>query len=164
MHSLKDGGYLTGNFQNLNEIKLNKELVNGVILDFRDNPCGSLISAVRISDMFIKKENRIVAIDASGEENDIMYKATDFTIFDDVPVAVILNEQSASASELVASAIITNHKYSFIVGRKSYGKGSVQQRIPFSDGSSLRITVAEYLPSGYVRINGVGVPPDINVK
>ena len=165
MHAMRDAGYLTGDFTNLEKIKLDTTKVSGVILDLRDNPGGALISAVRVADMFLDEKKIIVSVDALGEESDVSYVSTKFKIFDNIPVAIMINEHSASASELIAAAINAHNNTVVKIGRKTYGKGSVQQTMPMgNDGSVVKITIAEYYSAGNVKINNIGVFPHIKTK
>ena len=148
-------GYIriTEFFQNtFNDVKLalaelKEQGVKGLILDLRGDPGGLLTSAVEISDLFLDKGT---IVSTRGRNTiDKTYEAQKEGTFDDVPMIVLVNENSASASEIVAAAL-QDHKRAQVVGQRSYGKGSVQNVIDLEDGNSvLKLTVATYWrPSG----------------
>ncbi len=118
-----------------------------LILDLRDNGGGYLNAATALADEFLTKERLIVYTKGVHEERKD-YFATDSGMFQDGKLAVIINEYSASASEILAGALQDLDR-AVIVGRRSFGKGLVQQQFPFSDGSAVNLTVARYYtPSG----------------
>ena len=132
----------------------------GYILDLRGNPGGLLFSAVDVASIFVK-DGVIVRVDARGkpEEED---RATG-AAFTDKPLVVLVDDGSASASEIVTGAL-KDYKRATIVGITTYGKGSVQSVIPLDSGGAVKLTIAHYLtPLGKV-INKVGVVPDVVVK
>jgi carboxyl-terminal processing protease len=97
-------------------------------------------------------------------DQNLKFKAKDeATLGPDIPIVVLVNGGSASASEIVAGALKDTHR-AVIMGEKTFGKGSVQSIIPLTDGSALRLTTAKYLTPGGTSINGVGILPDIEVK
>jgi len=120
----------------------------GLIIDLRGNGGGLLNAAVGISDMFLTEDQTIVTI-RSRIADDVVYRSTDQTLFPDIPVAVLVNATSASASEILAGALQDNDR-AMIIGTRSYGKGSVQENRPLSNGEvSLKMTTAHwYVPSG----------------
>lgn len=131
----------------------------GLILDLRNNPGGPLDQAIEVSDIFVD-EGTIVSTVAKGNSEINAKRATSGGLRSDCPLVVLINEGSASASEIVAGAI----KYlgrGIILGTTSFGKGSVQQVERFSDGSALKLTVAQYLAAGVKSIHGIGIIPDI---
>ena len=132
----------------LDAVKLLKNQgVKGLILDLRYNPGGLLTAAIQISDMFVK-EGRIVSTEGRSTPKRV-WDAKSSGTFDDFPMAVLINEFSASASEIL-SACLQDHDRAVIVGQRSYGKGSVQNIIELEDGKSvLKLTTAGYFrPSG----------------
>ena len=146
--------------------KMQQRLVpfKGLILDLRNDPGGLLEQAVRVSDEFLttglivytegRNRNQSMRFYArSGQEGKV---AT-------VPMVVLINEGSASASEIVAGAL-KDQKRALIVGTKSFGKGSVQTIIPLEDGSALRLTTALYFTPSGVTINEKGINPDVVVE
>jgi carboxyl-terminal processing protease len=130
----------------LNELK--EGGVKGLILDLRGDPGGLLSSAVEVSDLFLDK-GVIVSTRGRNFNNERSYEAQKEGTFPEVPMVVLVNEYSASASEIVAAAL-QDHKRAQVVGHRSYGKGSVQNVINLEDGNSvLKLTVATYWrPSG----------------
>lgn len=142
--------------------ELNKsEKVEGLILDLRNNPGGLLDQAVKISDFFLKK-GTIVSTKGRKEEHNINYSAhtngEDIT----VPLVVLVNEGSASASEIVAGAM-QSHERGIIVGTRTFGKGSVQTIIPLPDGAGLKMTTARYFTPDDKSIQALGITPDVEI-
>ncbi|NOZ70459.1 MAG: S41 family peptidase [Chloroflexi bacterium] len=132
--------------------------VKGIILDLRGNPGGRLDASIDIASFFIKQG---VIVSESGHRN-IKHEATGDVIVPDLPLAVLVDGGSASASEIVAGAI-QDHQRGVLVGEQTFGKGSVQTLFTLSDGSMLRVTTARwYTPSGR-QIDGAGLTPDIIV-
>ena len=119
-----------------------------LVFDLRDNAGGLLDQAYEISDEFLPAGDMIVYTDSRHPNNRRQYRATAGGHFETEPVMVLVNENSASASEIVAGAL-QDHDRAFLVGRRSFGKGLVQQQFPMSDGSVLQMTVSRYFtPSG----------------
>ena len=138
-----------------------KKLV-GYIIDLRNNPGGLLNQAIAITDLFLE-EGEIVSTKGRriSETRKFFAKAGDG--IKGKPVIVLINNGSASASEIFAGAL-KDHKRAIILGENSYGKGSVQSIIPLKNGGGIRLTISKYyLPSGK-SISEVGVSPDILVK
>jgi carboxyl-terminal processing protease len=122
--------------------QLKEENVKGLIIDLRDNPGGLLSSAVEISDMFLS-EGKIVSTEG---RNTIpkSYMAQKDSPFEEIPLVVLINQNSASASEIVSAALQDNNRAT-VIGQRSYGKGSVQNILELEDGNSvLKLTVASY--------------------
>lgn len=118
-----------------------------IVLDLRDNPGGVLDAAIAIADEFLKK-NQLIVFQKDRNNKRVDSKATSAGSFEDKKVYILINENSASASEVVAGALQDNDKGT-IVGRRSFGKGLVQQEIKLGDGSAVRLTVARYYtPTG----------------
>lgn len=135
--------------------------VKGVIIDLRNNPGGLLNQAVGLSDLFIDK-GIIVSQKGRIERENKEYKATTFGTVKKIPLVVLVNSGSASASEIVSGAL-QDHKRAVIIGEKTFGKGSVQIILPINKEEALRLTIARYyLPSGRT-IQAVGITPDIIV-
>lgn len=135
--------------------------VKGVILDLRNNPGGYLDAAVDVSSLWVP-EGKLV-VDEKGTQGGKQYVATGGTTLEGVPTVVLINDGSASASEITAGALHDN-KVATIIGEKSYGKGVVQQLIKFRDGSQLKVTIASwYRPNGQ-NINHKGITPDQKVE
>lgn len=142
------------------ELKKYKKL-EGVVLDLRNNPGGLLNQAVELSDLFIEN-GIIVSQKGRAEEENVIYKANKGAAFEKTPIVVLVNNGSASASEIVAGAIQDNRR-GVVVGESTFGKGSVQVILPTEKNEAIRLTIARYyLPSGRT-IQAVGVQPDIEV-
>jgi carboxyl-terminal processing protease len=128
--------------------KLKREGMRELILDLRDNPGGYLDRATDIADEFLPDDYLIVYTDGRGTRFDSKIKATNRGQFEKGKVVVLINEGSASASEIVAGALQDNDR-AWLVGRRSFGKGLVQMPIDLQDGSELRLTISRYYtPSG----------------
>ncbi|WP_213973828.1 S41 family peptidase [Tepidanaerobacter acetatoxydans] len=139
---------------------LQKQGIKGLILDLRNNPGGSLYESVRIADEILGKGIIVYTEDRNKNKLEEYYSDNNRI---SLPLVVLINENSASASEIVAGAI-QDHKAGVLVGTKTFGKGSVQEIEPFQDGTGMKLTIARYyLPSGR-SIDGIGVEPDIKVE
>jgi carboxyl-terminal processing protease len=133
----------------------------GVILDLRNNPGGLLDQAVDLTDLFVD-EGVIVSQKGRNKSDDVSYSATKKATVCRLPLVVMVNEGSASASEIVSGAI-QDLKRGVIVGSTTFGKGSVQVVMPITDVEAIKLTIARYyLPSGRT-IQAVGVVPDVEV-
>ncbi len=131
----------------------------GIVLDLRGNPGGLLNQAVGLSNLFIK-EGVLVSQKGKNKEENLEYKANGRAPYTNLPVAVLVNGGSASASEIVAGAL-QDHKRAIIIGEKTFGKGSVQMLLPVNKDEAIKITTARYyLPSGRT-IQAKGITPDI---
>jgi carboxyl-terminal processing protease len=153
-------------FKELEKTNKGKEL-KGLILDLRNDPGGLLEQAVEVSDKFLN-DGVIVSIEGRGEkkkpeDNKIKFFAQKKNGDYLHPLVVLINEGSASASEIVAGAL-QDYKRAIIVGTKSFGKGSVQTIFPLGDGSAVRLTTAKYYTPKGRSIQGDGVAPDITVE
>ncbi len=133
----------------------------GIILDLRNNPGGYLDTAVEISSEWI--EDGVIVSESFSEENVLNYFARGRARLKDYNTVVLVNEGSASASEIVAGAL-QDYKVATIVGEKTYGKGSVQILEDFEDGSSVKITVAKWLTPSGICIDDEGITPDIEIE
>ncbi|MBU2647834.1 PDZ domain-containing protein [bacterium] len=133
----------------------------GLILDLRNNPGGLLDQAIKVSDRFLN-DGVIVSTAGLTPGSIKSYKAHWFRSIVDMPIIVIVNNGSASASEIVAAALKKNNR-AVVTGIQTFGKGSVQQVIPFKEGSALRLTTSKYLTPGNISIQSVGVTPHIAV-
>lgn len=142
--------------------KLKAEGAHSLILDLRNNGGGYVDAAVDVVKQFLNKDNGLVVYTIDRGNRRREYRA-DISGGIDIPTLVMVNEFSASASEITAGAL-RDHGLAKLLGVKSFGKGSVQQLYPFSDGSALKLTIAKfYTPSGYV-INKQGLEPDVKVE
>ena len=133
----------------------------GLIIDLRNNPGGLLDQAIKVSDRFLS-DGVIVSTAGLKSSSIKSYNAHWFRSIEDIPIIVVVNNGSASASEIVAAALKKN-KRALVIGIQTFGKGSVQQVIPFKDGSALRLTTSKYLTPGNISIQSVGVTPHIAV-
>jgi len=145
----------------IKKLKKNKNL-KGYVLDLRNNPGGLLEQAVAISDLFLEK-GEIVSTRGRDLENPEIYKAKPGDIIKGLPLVVLINSGSASASEIVAGAL-QDHKRAIILGTKSFGKGSVQTIIPVHPFGALRMTTAKYFTPSGKSIQKKGIVPDIVVE
>ncbi|WRA86339.1 S41 family peptidase [Helicobacter pylori] len=142
----------------LDGLKANPK-AKGIVLDLRGNPGGLLNQAVGLSNLFIK-EGILVSQKGKNKEENLEYKANGRAPYTNLPIAVLVNGGSASASEIVAGAL-QDHKRAIIIGEKTFGKGSVQMLIPVNKDEAIKITTARYyLPSGRT-IQAKGITPDI---
>ncbi len=137
--------------------------MDSLILDLRNNPGGLLESAVQISEKFLPKDKIIVSIKGRLASQNVVFKSSGKALHPDYPVIVLVNEGSASASEIVAGALQDN-KRGVVMGTKTYGKGSVQTVIPLKDGSAVRLTTASYFTPDGRSIRGGGIIPDVVVE
>ncbi len=142
-------------------IKKNKATTKGIILDLRNNPGGLLDQAVGVIDTFVDK-GIIVSQKGKRKDEDTVYTAHESNTLTKVPLVVLVNGGSASASEIVSGSL-QDHKRAVLVGEKTFGKGSVQVVLPISKTEAIKLTIARYyLPSGRT-IQAVGVTPDVVV-
>ena len=145
----------------IKEFRKNKN-INKYILDLRNNPGGLLSQAIKITDFFLDSGEIVSTKGRKSIENRRFFARKGDKV-NGKPLIIIINNGSASASEIVAGAL-KDHKRAIILGEKTYGKGSVQSIIPLSDGGGIRLTVSKYyLPSGK-SISDVGVAPDIFIE
>ncbi len=138
------------------------ENINGVVLDLRNNPGGLLNQAIYVSDAFLDA-GEIVSTrgrDAGAGER---YNATEGDLINGLPMVVLINGGSASASEIVAGAL-QDHRRAIVVGTQSFGKGSVQTVIPLQGDSAMRLTTARYYTPSGRSIQALGISPDIIVQ
>lgn len=140
-----------------------KNGTNSLILDLRNDPGGLLNQAVAVSDMFLDKGQLIVYTHGRQKDQELRFTAEHAGGFPKLPMVVLVNGGSASASEIVAGAL-QDWKRAVILGTKTFGKGSVQTVIPLSDGSGLRLTTAKYFTPKGRSIHGSGIMPDIVVE
>lgn len=145
--------------------KLKEEIgkdITGVILDLRNNPGGLLTQAVAVSDAFLNR-GEIVSTRGRKKRGQQKFNAISGDISDGLPVVILINGGSASASEIVAGAL-QDHKRAIIMGTTSFGKGSVQTIIPIQRDSAMRLTTARYYTPSGNSIQAKGIVPDIIVK
>ncbi|WP_422486740.1 S41 family peptidase [Gudongella sp. DL1XJH-153] len=139
--------------------QFNKSGIRKIILDLRDNPGGLLDQAVKIAKEFVA-EGPIVHI---REKNSALLTYSSYNEVPDYDLVLLVNENSASASEILAGAI-RDRNAGTIIGKKTFGKGIVQSIIPLENGSLIKMTTAEYLTPKYRSIHGIGIEPDIVVE
>ena len=136
--------------------------ISGLVLDVRNNPGGLLDQAVSVSDLFLE-QGEIVSTRSRNAADTVRYSAKKDDIAKDMPIVVLVNDGSASASEIVAGAL-QDHKRAVIMGEKTFGKGSVQTVIPLGDYGAMRLTTARYYTPSGRSIQATGIEPDIEVK
>ena len=142
---------------------LKKTGMQALILDLRNNPGGLLDVAVKVASKFIPQEKKVVYTKGRKKNQDLEFYAHNEKPILDIPMVVLINSGSASGSEIVA-ACLQDYKRAVILGKKSFGKGSVQTVIPLGDGSALRLTTAKYFSPLDRQIHGLGINPDIIVE
>ena len=144
--------------------KLKDDGATSLILDLRNNPGGLLNVAIDISEIFLPSGETIVSTKGRHEsQNAVSISHNTKNEFSDWPIVVLINEGSASGSEILAGALKDN-KRAVTLGSKSFGKGSVQSVIPLPDGSGLRLTTAKYFTPSGVCIHDIGITPDIVIE
>ncbi|MEX0503322.1 S41 family peptidase [Alphaproteobacteria bacterium LSUCC0719] len=136
--------------------------LKGIVLDLRNNPGGLLTEAISVSDAFLE-EGEIVSTRGRNADGGSHVYAKPGDIARGLPMVILINSGSASASEIVAGAL-KDHKRAVILGTRSFGKGSVQSVIPISNTSAIRLTTARYYTPSGVSIQGLGIVPDIEVE
>ena len=135
--------------------------LKGLVLDLRNNPGGVLSAAVAVSDAFLN-EGTIVYTEGRMEDAKLTFSAKGSDILDGIPLVVLVNAGSASASEIVAGAL-QDHRRAVIMGEKTFGKGSVQTVLPMDNGSALKLTTALYYTPSGASIQARGIVPDITL-
>ena len=141
---------------------LEEKGMQALVLDIRYNPGGLLESAVDVAEFFLEKDKTIVSTKGRTESQNIVFRSKRSSKYNGLPLAVLINEGSASGSEIVAGAL-QDHKKAIIIGEKSFGKGVVQTVIPLPDGSAVKLTTSQYFTPSGKNINGEGIIPDIEV-
>lgn len=139
--------------------KLRGENITGLIIDVRDNGGGVYEEVVKIAKTIVPKGLIVYTEDKNGKKEE--HYSTDDGI--DIPLVVLVNENSASASEILAGAV-KDRKCGTLVGKKTYGKGIVQGWFMIKDGTSIKLTIAKYFTPSGVCIDGIGIQPDIEVE
>ena len=160
------------NFQNTTRSELfraiktqgrkNKAPLRGLVLDLRGNPGGLLDQSIKVADLFVQS-GPIVTTVGFGDKMREPKMATRAGTITDLPIVLLIDPASASASEIVAGAL-KNHHRALLVGQRSFGKGSVQSIYDNKDGSALKLTIAQYLTPGDLSIQSVGITPDVGVR
>jgi carboxyl-terminal processing protease len=137
--------------------------LSGLIVDVRNNPGGLLSAAVEVSEEFLGDGKLIVYTEGRVRNQNMRFTAHAKRALTDVPLVVLVNQGSASASEIVAGAV-QDHGRGVVIGQQTFGKGSVQTIIPLADGSGLRLTTARYFTPKGRSIHGKGITPDILIE
>jgi carboxyl-terminal processing protease len=140
----------------------NKALLDGLILDLRNNPGGVLDAAVDVSDLFLDS-GVIVSADGRSADSRFMRSAHRGDILDGADIVVLVNEGSASASEIVAGAL-QDHGRAVVIGTSTFGKGLVQTVVPLSQGRAIKLTTSRYYTPSGDSIHDVGITPDVYVE
>ncbi len=164
------------NAQSYNDVnnmlkELTKENFKGFIFDLRNNPGGLLDSAINICSLFVKENSLVVSTKCKDKTMEQYYYTQKKPEFANIPIVVLINRGSASASEIVTGTL-QDYKRALVIGSNSFGKGTVQTILPLSDGSALRLTIAKYcLPSGRMishsdnkKDKKNGITPDIFIE
>ena len=134
----------------------------GIIIDLRNNGGGIVDEATGIADLFLDKGETILITKSKKENNEEETKSERDPIVKDIPVVILVNEATASASEILAGALKDNYGAT-IIGKQTYGKGVIQTLYTLTDGSGIKITTEEYYTPNHNQINEVGITPDIEV-
>ncbi|MDP3703792.1 MAG: S41 family peptidase [Candidatus Omnitrophota bacterium] len=142
--------------------KLKGEAMDGVILDLRNNPGGLLDVAVTVTEQFLQRRQIIVTTKGRLRNQNLEFRSGSDGSLNGMRLVVLINQGSASASEIVAGAIQDHHR-GVILGTKSHGKGSVQTVFPLKDGSALRLTTSKWFTPSGRPIHGEGITPDVDV-
>ncbi|MBI1838714.1 MAG: S41 family peptidase, partial [Candidatus Colwellbacteria bacterium] len=171
--SIKDGGVLYLQLYNFNGNTglvfyktmmdaLSKGGIRGIVLDLRNNPGGYLDIAVDLAGWFLEKGD-IVAKERFADGQERIFKANGNKALKGIPLVALINGGSASASEILAGALKVNRGIK-LIGEKSFGKGTVQELQELKDGSTLKITIANWLLPDNSMIEKIGLTPDVEIK
>jgi carboxyl-terminal processing protease len=145
----------------LEKLKSKSAPLRGAVLDLRSNPGGLLTAAVEISDDFLDS-GVIVTTRGRLRQADLSFSATPGDLLDGAPMVVLADNGTASAAEIVAGALKDNHR-ALIMGRRSFGKGSVQTVLPLDDAHAVKLTTARYFTPNGTSIQASGIQPDIEL-
>ena len=141
--------------------KLEKQNIDSLVIDLRDNPGGHLSQTKEILSLFFDK--KIVLYQVRDKNKTKKVYATG-NISKKYPIVILVNEESASAAEIITASFKENYKNCMVVGTNTYGKGTVQQTIKLSTGTSIKYTIEEWLTPKGKNINKVGIKPDVELK
>ncbi|MDA1272794.1 MAG: S41 family peptidase [Verrucomicrobia bacterium] len=139
--------------------KLDQQGMRGLILDLRGNPGGLLEQAISVCDLFVPRKQLVVSTDGRSVQSKQEFYAKEPEEYPDLSIVILVNTGSASASEIVAGCLQDLGR-AFVMGEKTFGKGSVQSIVPLQDGSALRLTTAYYYTPAHKVIHGKGITPD----
>ena len=145
----------------LRKLHSSRKPLRGLVLDLRNNPGGVLAAAVETADAFLQ-EGLIVSTRGRIEEARLSLSATSGDLIDGAPMIVLVDEGSASASEIVAGAL-KDHRRAVIMGKRTFGKGSVQNILPLESGGAIKLTTARYFTPSGTSIQAQGITPDIEL-
>lgn len=143
-------------------VKKNGARLQGLVLDLRNNPGGVLEAAIGVSDVFLEK-GVIVSADGRAKDAKFTTDALPGDALEGAPIVVLVNGGSASASEIVAGAL-KDHQRATLIGRQTYGKGSVQTVVPLSDGHAIKLTTSRYFTPSGASIHERGITPDVVIE
>ena len=149
-------------FDVIENLEADDGALQGLVVDLRNNPGGTLQSSVEVADHFLNS-GLIVYTEGRLESSSAKYRATQGDLLDGVPIVVLINKGSASASEIVAGAL-QDHGRAMLMGSTSYGKGSVQSVLPLDHDQALKITTAYYFTPNGRSIHEIGIDPDISFE
>lgn len=156
-----DSGVAKAFEQQITELK--NDGAKGIIIDLRSNGGGIVDEATGIADLFLKKNETILITKGKEDKEEVTISKND-PIIQDIPVVVLVNEGTASASEILAGALKDKYPSTTIVGKKTYGKGVIQTLYNLSDGSGLKVTTEEYYTPNHNKINKEGIKPDVEIN
>ena len=142
--------------------ELNSKNINSLIIDLRNNGGGIVDEALDIADMMVEKDKVLLITKGKKEKENETKAKTDKVI--NIPIIILINENTASSSEILSAAVKENNNNVKIVGTKSYGKGVIQTIYTLTDGSGLKLTTNEYFTPNHNTINKIGITPDIEVE
>lgn len=148
-------------FQEAAKQVISDKTIKGIILDLRNNPGGYLSTAIEVSSYWLDRGNVVVSEKNRNNETK-PHEAIGSNILSKYKTVILINQGSASASEIVSGAL-HDHNKATLIGKKSFGKGSVQEYQEFEDGTAIKVTVAEWFTPNGLNINKNGINPDIEV-
>lgn len=165
-----DVGYISitsfddGTFKEFKEKyeELKEKNIKSLIIDLRDNGGGIVDEAINIADMFVEKGKTLLITKSKNDSEEITKSKKDKEI--DMPIVILVNDKTASASEILTLAIKENNEGTITVGRTTYGKGIIQSIFSLKDGSGIKLTTEEYFSPNHNSIHKVGITPDYDLK
>ena len=135
--------------------------ITSLIIDLRNNGGGIVQESLNIADMMVERDKTLLITTSKQKDEEVTKSKNDKTI--DMPIAILINENTASSSEILAAAIKENNEKVTLIGKNTYGKGVIQTIYSLSDGSGLKLTTNEYFTPNRNTINKVGIKPDIEI-